>query len=77
VKLTAALLLILALMGFGCASVNPTASTNPSLSPELEQAQITRQSDQETPWGWEVLYGCVEAAGCVLGNNPVIPYPDR
>jgi hypothetical protein len=74
-------LMLLTLAVTGCATQRPnagaTAMADPSLSPELERAQITKMSDQETPLGWKILYGCVEAAGCVLANNPVIPYPDR
>jgi len=74
-------LMLLTLTITGCATSSPnagsTALTDSSLSPELEQAQITKKPDQESLLGWEALYACVEAAGCVLANNPVIPYPDR
>jgi hypothetical protein len=71
--LTAALLLVLALMSFGCASVSsaadPAASTNLSLSPELEQAKITKNSDEETPLGWELFYELVNLGGTLAASN--------
>jgi hypothetical protein len=78
VRLTAALLLVLAVMSFGCAALRPadypTASSTPS--PDLEQAKIA-EPDQDVPCGWAILYGLADVAGSVLANNPVIPYPDK
>ena len=77
-KLITALLLVLALMSCGCAALRPAdyPTVSPTPSPDLEQAKIS-EPDRDVPWGWVVLHGMADIAGCVFANNPVIPYPDR
>jgi hypothetical protein len=68
-KLTTSLLIVLALVSFGCASASPTASTNPASSPELEQAQITKKPNQENYVEWSLLYALLEVGGTCLSGR--------
>jgi hypothetical protein len=68
-RLTTALLIVPALMGFGCASLSPSASNSPALQPELEQEQISKKAEPENNVGLEIFYCLLSIGGQTLANK--------
>jgi hypothetical protein len=64
VKLVTSLLIVSALMSFGCATSNP----NP-MPPRAEPVQETQNSGADAPWQWQVLYDLVSLAGSALAGK--------
>jgi hypothetical protein len=56
-------------MGFGCASLSPSASNGPALQPELEQEQISKKAEPENNVGLEIFYCLLSIGGQTLANK--------
>jgi hypothetical protein len=64
-KLTSLLLIVSALMSFGCAASNPN-----TMPLRTEQVQATEANDQDVPWEWQVVYWVVGIGGSfAAGKN--------
>jgi hypothetical protein len=69
VKFTFSLLMLLALMSFGCASVEPSANSSAYEPPELMREQPAKNSDQQNCGGWAILYAMLEIGGSCLAGR--------
>jgi hypothetical protein len=69
VRSTTVLLIVLAFVSFGCASLHPSAANSPTYQQETEQGQLTKNVEPENNWGWEFLYGLLTIGGQTLANK--------
>jgi hypothetical protein len=68
-----ALLIGVALMSSGCASLSPSAANYPTPQQEMNQKQFTKNyADGNTGWdyfGWELLYWALYVGGQTVANK--------
>jgi hypothetical protein len=64
VKLTSLLLIVSALMGFGCATSNQT-----TMLPWVEEDKNPQTSGANAPWQWQVLYDFLSLGGGVAAGQ--------
>jgi hypothetical protein len=67
VRFTTALLIMLAFMSFGCASLSSSAANSPTL--EQEQEQPDKNAEPGNNGFWEVLYDLLTVGGQTLANK--------
>jgi hypothetical protein len=65
VRLTTVLLIMLALMGFGCASLGSSVAN----SPRLEQEQPSKNAEQGDNEFWELVYDFLTISGQTVANK--------
>jgi hypothetical protein len=63
---TTALVALLTSLCFGCASVDPPASSGPTSQSGMEQEQIYKQPELQNNLGWGFLYGLLSVGGQML-----------
>jgi len=69
VRLTTALLIGLALMSNGCASLSPSAANSPTWQQEMKQEQPNKDVAQENYLGWNLLYWSLYFGGQTLASK--------
>jgi hypothetical protein len=65
-KSTTVLIILLATLSFGCASVGPSASRTPISQSGLDQDQIYKKAEPQNDLGWGLLYGLLSVGGQML-----------
>ena len=68
-KPTTALLIGLALISNGCASLSPSAANSPTWQQEMKQDQPDKDAAQENYLGWDILYWALYFGGQTLANK--------
>jgi hypothetical protein len=68
-KSTTALVILLATLSFGCASVNPSASSSPISQSGLESEQISKKAEPQNDPGWGFLYCLLSVGGQMLATK--------
>jgi hypothetical protein len=63
------LLIVLVFMGFGCASLSPSAANNSPIYQVTEQEPLSKAPAEGNYWGWSVAYWLAYFGGQSLANR--------